>query len=359
MADLTLSLKPDLEAATQRWLAFWAHELTDRPVTTIRTPREGVERVGGPPYMAGLTGEWDALLDQILANLQATYWAGDAIPHYVPSFGPDQMAAFAGARLVTPEDSGNYGTNWVEACIDDWAKQLPLRVDDDNYWWSRMIAFYEALAAKLDGHAVLAHLDLHSNFDLLLALRGGERLCLDLLDTPDLVDAALDSANALYAPVYDRLYEAGRMDHTGTLGWVTAYHPERTNTIQCDFAALIGPRQFDRWAAPALAAEAEHLGRCVYHLDGPECLVHLESICAVPGLECIQWTTGARNAAFPEWIDLLQRIQSLGVAVWIPCSAAEIPFYHRQLKPHLVWYDAWAPSEREADEMLEWLVANT
>ena len=110
---------------------------------------------------------------------------------------------------------------------------------------------------------------------------------------------------------------------------------------------------------PALEAEAAHLGHCAYHYDGPECLVHLDDICSVKGLDCIQWTTGARNAAFNEWMDLLKTIQSKGVSLWIPCNTEDIKLYHRELKPNMLFYDCWAPSQEAGEETLRWLVENT
>jgi hypothetical protein len=357
--SLSTALKPDLEAATQRWLAFWEHELIDRPVCRVTAPRQGAAPVGGPPYCAGATGDMAAVAQQALAWAETVYWGGEAIPCYVPSFGPDMVAAFLGAELVIPPAEQNYGTTWVKPCIEDWDTAPAITLADDNHWWSRMREFCAVLARTFEGQLALSHLDLHSNLDTLLAMRGGERLCMDFIDQPDAIDRAMAQVRSAYRPIYDGVYEAGEMATTGTLGWVPAYHPVRTNTIQCDFAALIGPRQFRQWAAPALEEEAAYLGHCGYHLDGPECLVHVDDLCAIPHLDFIQWTTGARNKPFPEWLDLLQHIQSRGTAVWIPCHVREIPYYHAELDPRLLWYDAYADNERQADEALAWLVAHT
>jgi hypothetical protein len=195
--------------------------------------------------------------------------------------------------------------------------------------------------------------------DTLLAMRGGDRLCTDMVDIPDVIDRAMADVRALYAPIYDALYDAGNMAATGTTGWVSAYHPVRTNTIQCDFAALIGPKQFRRWVMPALEEETAHLGHALYHLDGPECIVHVPDLCSIPGLDCIQWVHGARNRPFIEWMDLLKDIQSRGVALWIPCTLDEIPIYQRELRPELLYYDTWAPTQKEGEAMLRWLCDNT
>ena len=60
-----------------------------------------------------------------------------------------------------------------------------------------------------------------------------------------------------------------------------------------------------------------------------------------------------------EWIDLLQRFQATGKNVFVGCSAEEVKIFHRELKPNLVYYQAWAKSQREADELLQWLEQNT
>jgi len=188
-------------------------------------------------------------------------------------------------------------------------------------------------------------------------MRGGVGLCTDLMDVPELIDRAMAQVQSTYAPIDMALREAGRM--VGACGRIPAYHPDRTNTIQCDFAALIGPEHFRRWALPALEEEAAHLRRCLMHYDGPEMLIHLDDVCAIPGLECIQWQPGARNGPFMDWLDLIQRIQAKGLAVHVPCNTEDIRIYHRELDPALVYYRCTAPNQAEAEATLDWLVDNT
>lgn len=354
---MALELKPDFEDAKQRWLAFWNREIIDRPCCIMRAPADGVEPVSAPPYLAGAREDFGPVVEQALAAASAVWWGGDAIPAYTPSFGPDQMAAWLGADLEFDDD--DFGTNWVVACIDDWDAALPITLDPRNYWWRRMLDFCRALAEAFQGKLLVSHLDLHSNMDALSAMRSPQRLCLDLFDIPETIDRAMADVRALYRPIYEALYEAGNMGEHGACGWVPAYHPERTNTIQCDFAALIGPEHFRRWVLPALEEEAAYLGHCVYHLDGPECLVHLDDLCSIEGLDCIQWTTGARNPDFIEWMDLLKDIQSKGKSLWVPCDCETIKVFHRELDPAKLFYACSAPSREVGERTLEWLTDNT
>lgn len=356
--DSPLAFKPDFAEAKERWLAFWEHELIDRPCCLVTAPKADAGKLPpNPPYLAGARDAFGPVIDALLARAEGTWFGGEAMPSYTPSFGPDMFAAWLGANLEFDKD--NYGTNWVAARVKDWTREPPLALAEDNHWWKRMLAFCRALANAFQDKMLVAHLDLHSNMDALSALRSPQNLCLDLLDVPERIEQAMREVTPLYPVIYDALYEAGNMGRHGTLGWVPAYHPVKTNTIQCDFAALVGPEHFRRFVMPALAAEAAYLGHTVYHLDGPECLVHLDDLCSIPGLDCIQWVSGARNKPFVEWMDLLKRIQSKGVAVWIPCNADSIKVFHRELDPSLLFYVCSVRSQAEGEGVLRWLASNT
>jgi hypothetical protein len=351
-----LEFKPDLAEATERWLAFWNQELIDRPVCVITAPKDDSPRVPGPPYMSGAREDFGPVVTQALESAASVWWGGEAIPNYTPSFGPDQMAGWLGAEI---RFSDTERTSWAVPCVDQWADAPPLRLDSNNPWWQRMLAFLRALAEGFAGKMLISHLDLHSNMDTLLAMQGGQKLCMEMMDHPEAIDRAMAEVRALYVPIYEALYEAGNMGVHGTLGWVPAYHPVRTNTIQCDFAALIGPEHFKRWALPALEEEAAYLGHCVYHYDGPECLPHLADICSIKGLDCIQWTHGARNKPFIEWMDLLKEFQAHGKSLWIPCDPESIKVFHRELKHNMVFYTCGARSRQEGEAVLQWLKDNT
>lgn len=357
MSKSSLAFKPNFAEAQEHWAAFWAQEIIDRPCINITCHKTGAPPGKPLPYMSGHDGDFAPVAETVLHNAEVTYWGGDAMPSYTPSFGPDQFAAWLGADLEWSKTDKS--TNWVVPFVDDWEKVLPLQVDTNNRWWRRMLDFVAALGKAAKGKMLISHLDLHSNMDTLSAIRTPTKLCMDFFDVPELIDRAMADVRAAYAPVYDALYEAGGMGACGTQGWVAAYHSGKTNTTQCDFAALCGPAQFRRWILPALEEESASLEHSVYHYDGPECLVHLDDICSIPGLDTIQWTPGARNKAFIDWMDLLKKIQSKGKSVYVPCNTQDIRIYHKELKPNMVFYQCSAKDEEDAKRTLDWLVANT
>ena len=356
-APQALEFKPDFHEALTRWEAFWAGEVLDRPCIMMSCPQDGQEVPPGPAYMAGHDGNFRPVIDQVLERNAAIVFGGEAMPFYSPSFGPDMFAAFMGADLQWSDT--DQSTNWAVPFVDDWDEALPLGIKPDNAWWLRMQDFMRELGQALAGKMLVAHIDLHSNTDALSAARLPERLCTDLYDCPETIDQAMAQVRPLYSYVYDTLYDAADMGRHGTCGWVPLYHPRKTNTIQCDFAALVGPEHFRRFVLPALEEEAAFLDRCCYHYDGPDCLVHIDDICAIEGLDVIQWTPGAGGKPFIEWMDLLQEFQAQGQGLWIPCSTEELKTYHRELRPEKVCYQCGAANEKEIEDTLTWLVRNT
>lgn len=353
----SLEFKPDFAEARRYWRAFWAGEIIDRPGIMIRAPKDGVEPEPGPAYMAGSDGDYESAIDRVLAHASTTYFAGEAIPCYSPSFGPDMFAAFLGADLAHSPDSPS--TSWSMPTVQNWADVLPLRLDSRSPVWSRMVDFMRRIAERCEGKLLAGHIDLHSNLDALAALRLPELLCLDMYDCPDLVDRAMDDVRRIYFEVYSALYYVGKMNTYGSFGWSPFYGEGRTNFIQCDFICLLSPEMARRWVIPALEEEATFLDHSVYHYDGPAALVHLDDILSIRDLDVISWVPGAGNPGHADWIELFQRIQSAGKGLDIHCGIDQLPFFHERLRPERVMYSCGARTQKEADDAIKWLVDHT
>jgi hypothetical protein len=354
---MELQYKPDFERARTYWRAFWEGEIIDRPCVAVTAPLPGRPRQSFP-YMTGFRDghtpeEAAAIFERAAAG---TYFGGEAIPFMELSFGPDQMAGFLGAEIHMAEDRA---TSWAVPCVEDLA-QAPLDLKDDNPTWHAMLDFYRRAAVYADGKFLLGMLDLHSNLDLVGALRGMQRLCVDMVDRPDEVLDAITRARRLYAPIYDQLYAAGDMARRGSIGWTPFYCEGKFATIQCDYICLISPRQARKFAIPALEEESAFLDHCVYHYDGPAALVHLDSILAIPGIDVIQWVSGDGQPPMHTWVDVLKRVQAAGKGLQMyGVSVEDVKRLSRELRPEKVLYCVGAESVAEADGLLEWLKQNT
>ena len=354
---MELSFKPDLGSALEHWRALWNHDIIKRPCTAVVAPKDGAKQVPGPPSQVHPDSDFGALIDQAEANMSGLYFAGEAMPFFEPSFGPDQAAAFIGGPLDYSEHSAH--TSWSVPFVDSWDDVLPFELGQGNSLWEPMLEFCRLAGERGQGKFLVGALDMHSNLDWLAAVRDPVLLCMDIMDDPATVQRALANVRELYREMYEALYEAGAMAGRGSIGWLPYYSEGRYATVQCDFACLLSPAQFDEFVLPALAEECDLLDHTVYHYDGAVALQHFDSITGIKSLDGIQWTPGAGAKPMIEWIDLLQRFQERGKNVYVGCSPDELKVFHKQLKPNLVFYRVSARSQKEADDILVWLEQNT
>ena len=352
---VSLEFKPDIEEAARRWDAFYAGEIIDRPVICVTAPREGKQGARGSSYHERVYGDMDDIIKRAIISGEATYYGGEAVPATWLSFGPDEVAVFTGAELKWSQDSGD--TNWSVPYVEDWEKALPLRIQEDHPLWKRMLEFYRRAADLTAGKMLLVSLDLHTNMDLLAAIRGPQRLCLDLIEEPDMIDKAMVDSMAIFRKVWYDISKAGRMDEFGYCHGM--YSMEGAATLQCDFSCMISPAMFRRWVLPALEEEAEIVRHVTYHWDGPGALVHTDDLTASKGLHALSYVPGTGYGSHKDYIELFKRVQKGGKAVQVSGSPEEIKAMHRELKPNLVYYSTWVRSQKEAEELLNWFVKNT
>ena len=339
--------------------AFWQHEMLDRPYVAVTAPMGPSSFIWTPAksLRAGGSEDYDSILKPFWQQAQETFYGGEALPHLELTLGPDQYAAFLGAQIRV---SGEGDTTWVDPCVEDW-EDYKVQIDKREHgYYDKLKKFFVYAADFCKDKFMLNMLDLHSNMDALSALRGAQDLCMDLYDCPGEVHRVLDQVRKTYHDIYQMAYDSGRMEGVGTIGWSPIYCEGRSAVLQCDFSCLLSPAQGREYVFPAILEEARLLDHCIYHLDGKDALVHLDTILSMDEIDCVQWVPGAGQPRTVEWMDLLQKIQAAGKSVWIyDWTVEEIMAYHKELAPDKVAYSLEASSVEDAERLLEYLVKNT
>jgi hypothetical protein len=358
---MTLSAKPDFERAALMWDHFWAKEVLKRPLVVASAWKPGTPGGDhGLRYYRALTGRHDEQMREIDKWLDSTIFMAESMPLFGPDLGPDQFAAFLGTELEYSEDSPD--TNWVKPVVEDWDRFLPLRLDPNNKAWKLILDYSRKLAKHSQGRYLLSVADLHGNADALSALRTPAKLCMDFYDCPDKVAEAMRQVRAFFRPVYDALYEAGGMGGVrGSGGWAPFWCRGKFATIQSDYLALVGPEIGRKYILPALEEEASYLDHCVYHLDGPGCIPHLDNLLAIKRIDVIQWVSGAGQRPMHEWTDILKRCQKAGKGLQL-YDIQDIETVKRlasELRPEGLVYCLSMGTEEKIREVTDWLERNT
>lgn len=354
---MKFSYKPDFENAQRHWEAFWEGEIIDRPCARVVAPKDGIAAHPHPPYLHHPKDDFDSYLRSYELYASSTYFGGDAIPFFMPNFGPDSYAAFLGADLDGFSLDDN--TSWAKPFVVNWTLDAIDMRRPHGYWWQAALDFTTKTRRAAEGRFAVAVWDLHSNMDCLAAVRGPQNLCFDLMDCPNAIEAALEAVRGTFPAIYDSLYLASGQDKTGCTTWLPFYSEKKFAVIQCDFICMIAPDAARRLVLPALEEEAGFLDHCCYHLDGPGALAHLDDILSIESIDAIQWVPGAGSAPVPQWMDLLKKIQDAGKSLYIGATGDEVKYFHKELRPDRVFYDVTAGSQLEAEELLNWLRLHT
>ena len=171
------------------------------------------------------------------------------------------------------------------------------------------------LLERCGGKILICPPTLVANLDVLAALRGPQRLMIDLAVCPEKVQRALAQVNAAHTQIMAacaravpvrplRQHERGGRVHDG---------PQ--SRPQCDASCMISPAMFRELVAPCLESEANDADVFVYHLDGPGAIKHLEALCGIDKLDMIAWVCGAGDED-KDWSALYDRIDRLGKGQW-------------------------------------------
>ncbi len=350
-----MKYKPDFEQAQQYWDAFWAHELIDRPCTIIFAKKN--EEHLTMPRLQAVEDDFEVSFSATEKYLENTAFLAEAMPGFRPGFGPDQMAAFLGMPLKISPDSKD--TSWTEKIVDNWKNFTPLRLDENNKTWQRMLDFHKTAEKFCDGKCQMLNIDLHSNIDCLEAMRGAEKLLFDIIDQPEIIDELMKQIRPIYKQIYNELWRYGGKKQIGSNSGMQLYSRGKTDYIQADFTCLLSPDMFRKFALPAIKEEAAFLDDAAFHLDGPDALKHLDDILTVKEIKVVQWLPGAGRKPNYEWPEVIEKIQAAGKATILYGNCEEIKSFHGKYKPELSVYHVTADSQNEGQKFLDWLKKNT
>jgi 5-methyltetrahydrofolate--homocysteine methyltransferase len=344
----------DFERKQKYFDAFWAKEIIDRPLIGIRAPKKPLIPVNYYEYVE--KGDYLPLLEKTAANFENTWFGGEALPLFDCGFGPDQFASFLGGKIEFAKENN---TSWVKPFWDDDYSEEQVVFDTSaGSSFDRLMHYLKTATNFANGRFLISMQDIHSNMDAIMAARGSQNLCMDLLDDPDKVERVLKKILPFFPTLVDSIAEAGNMEKNGYLGWIPAYSREKFAVIQCDFSIMVSPEMTRRFIVPALEYEASCLTHCVYHYDGVGALTHLDEILAIKKIDAIQWVPGAGQPRQAEWMDLLKKIQKSGKGLWLEWSPQEIRDHFKELKPEGVFFDTVADSPEEGEALLKYVKQN-
>jgi hypothetical protein len=322
-SSLTTSWHPNWTEARARHCGWWQHQ--DFVVACWAPPQWGACNRDPEQPDPGLLTDRRERHENAQWRAESTHWALarasyplDTLPCTDPNIGPGSLALMLGAQPGFSQQ-----TVWFHPCwedIDEVETLAPVQLDPDNHWLQVHEQTCRAMAAKAAGRYLVGCPDLVENIDILASLRGTETVLMDMLEEPDWVERQVRAIDQAWLTVFDRLRPLIQDEYGGNaFGAFRVYGPGRCAKLQCDASAMFSPALFERFVVPSLSRQCAALDQSLFHLDGSECLHHLDLLLGIDTLTAIEWTPDPNvpPGGDPHWYPMYREILGAGKGVQV------------------------------------------
>jgi hypothetical protein len=242
-------------------------------------------------------------------------WPADILPIAWPDIGTVSLAPYLGAIPQYAE------TNiWYLPCITDPDTHPPLAFDAQHPYCQMLESVVRETVAQSRGNYLVGMPAIVPNLDVLAEVRGAGELMIDMIDRPQWVHDKLQEIETAYMQAFDRMYDLIKLDDSSmAFGYFMLWGPGKTGLLQCDVAAMISPRMFKRFVVPYLEQSCTFLDYSMFHVDGHQCLGHVDHLLGIEDLDAIEWTPDQQvpPGGSSHWYEMYRKILDAGKSVWV------------------------------------------
>lgn len=320
-----LEFCPNFCSIAARHEAWWTGNLEGPPLFLASIGKNPEVQITKGLDLLQQPDEW---FNNRLKQLRQIHRAGDTLPTIRVDFGPVMLSGLLGGRTEFLSD-----TTWTHSYIqDDWENEPDWLIREDHPWWTIFHALFEITARNAPGRFLVMGPDLGGSGDVLLNLRGAEKLCLDVIDQPDRVKKAVDAIYPSWRKAYREMWSICYRHRAGFIHWAGLWSNQAYMIPACDFNYLIGHKAFNELFLEDIARQAATIGRAIFHLDGPGAAKHCDALLEIPEIQAIQYVTGAGNSALTH-LKMLKNIQAKGRSLQVIAPASEVLELCSELRP--------------------------
>jgi len=256
----------------------------------------------------------DSTIDRAENDMACRIYDGAAIPYYAPYLGPGTLGLVLGAKPIFTADSV-----WFEPCFSD-ISEAHVTFDSSNRWWKWTLDAAKQAMHRSNSRYLVAFPDIIEGLDCAAALLGTEKLLIAMLEKPSEVHRLLREISDSWYQAFDQYYAVVSPNNEGNVvAGFEIWGIGKTAMLQSDISAMLSPAMFEEFVAPHISEHASWLDFSLYHLDGPCALQHLDIVCGIDSINCIQWVPGDGAPWGHEdcWDAVNAKILDSGKSLWL------------------------------------------
>jgi hypothetical protein len=305
--------------------AWWNHQdigraLFDAVIPIGPAPEENLNRYWPSPQA---DPDIAGLVEAQLARAAAAEPLAEHLPilchHYGQRGTPMNLAWYLGGPIRFTDYSV-----YVEHCIEDW-DAFEIRFDPHHPWVKHSDDLIRAQGQAGADRALTWMPDLGDALTTFSLLRGTERLLMDLLEIPDVIEQKVRDFTVAFIEAHRHFHEIYLQYWPGDTNACNLWAPGTTYFNQCDFSTMISPAMFRQFVVPELIAYDDYLEYVFWHLDGYEEVRHVPALLELDFLRAIQIQPGANNptASSEQWLPVCKQIQEAGKGLYVYAHSPE------------------------------------
>jgi len=310
--------KSNLEDTKKRYVDWWNHK--GIILNMWEHFQEGVTPhadVPAPPPYRDLNQRWfdpkwrADYLDWYVAHSSLM---ADMLPVANTQLGPGSLAAILGGVFEGGED-----TIWIHP-NPNFTDDITFDPTHPNYLLHKNLL--KACKTKAQGHYYVGMPDLMEGLDVLAAIKGTDKVLLDTVMQPEVLERQMQQINDIYFRVFDELYDIIREGDEMAFCYFSSWAPGKMSKLQSDISTMISVDDYRRFVQPFIREQCQKIDYTLYHLDGVGAMRHLDALLEIEELNAIQWTPGVGEpqGGSPKWYDLYNKILAAGksiMACWV------------------------------------------
>ena len=256
--------------------------------------------------------EWRAeYLDWYVAHSSLM---ADMLPVANTQLGPGSLAAILGGVFEGGED-----TIWIHP-DPNYTDDIKFNPNHPNYLLHKDLL--RTCKKKAQGHYYVGMPDLMEGMDVLAAIKGTDKVLLDTVMQPEVLEHQMQQINDIYFKVFDELYDIIREGDEMAFCYFSSWAPGKMSKLQSDISTMISVDDYRRFVQPFIREQCQKIDYTLYHLDGVGAMHHLDALLEIKELNAIQWTPGVGEpqGGSPKWYDLYKKILAGGksiMACWV------------------------------------------
>jgi corrinoid protein of di/trimethylamine methyltransferase len=310
--------KPNLEETKRRYVDWWNHKgivlnmwehfqegvTPHADIPAPKPPKDLNQKWFDPQWRAEYL-DWYVAHSSLMA---------DMLPVANTQLGPGSLAAILGGVFEGGED-----TIWIHP-NPNYTDNIVFDPTHPNYLLHKKLL--TACKEKAQGHYYVGMPDLMEGLDVLAAIKGTDKVLLDTVMQPEVLEHQMQQINNIYFQVFDELYDIIREGDEMAFCYFSSWAPGKMSKLQSDISTMISVDDYRRFVQPFIREQCQKIDYTLYHLDGVGAMHHLDALLEIKELNAIQWTPGVGEpqGGSSKWYDLYRRILDAGksiMACWV------------------------------------------